>query len=379
MSRRAVVLLVGAAIAAAAIGGCSTFSYYGQAVVGHLDVVSRTQPIEARLADPATPPELRAQLARALEIREFATRELGLPDNGSYRAYADLGRPYVVWNVFAAPEFSVEPRQSCFPVVGCVSYRGYYAQADAQAFASGLRAEGYDVFVYGVPAYSTLGWFDDPVLNTFVRYPDAELARLVFHELAHQLVYVKGDTMFNESFAVAVEEEGVRRWLARHGDEASRAAYATMRARRAEFVRLVLDYRARLEAFYREPLTDDAKRAGKARLLAQMEADYRALKAQRWGGWAGYDRWFEKGVNNAQLASVATYEELVPAFRALLAREGGDMGRFYAEVRRLAQLEPGAREAALAALAASSRAARSGSSHASAASCRTAIAISATA
>ena len=287
MSRRAVALLAGAATVAAAIGGCSTFSYYGQAVVGHLDVVSRAQPIEARLADPATPPELRARLARALEIREFATRELALPDNGSYRAYADLGRPYAVWNVFAAPEFSVEPRRSCFPVVGCVSYRGYYAQADADAYAAGLRAEGYDVFVYGVPAYSTLGWFDDPVLNTFVRYPDAELARLVFHELAHQLVYVQGDTMFNESFAVAVEEEGVRRWLARHGDEAGRAAYATMRARRAEFVRLVLDYRARLEALYREPLTDEAKRAGKARLLGEMEADYRALKAQRWGGWGG--------------------------------------------------------------------------------------------
>jgi len=352
MSRRAVALLAGAATAAAAIGGCSTFAYYGQAVVGHLDVVSRAQPIEVRLADPATPPELRARLARALEIREFATRELALPDNGSYRAYADLGRPYAVWNVFAAPEFSVEPRRSCFPVVGCVSYRGYYAQADADAYAAGLRAEGYDVFVYGVPAYSTLGWFDDPVLNTFVRYPDAELARLVFHELAHQLVYVQGDTMFNESFAVAVEEEGVRRWLARHGDEAGRAAYATMRARRAEFVRLVLDYRARLEALYREPLTDEAKRAGKARLLGEMEADYRALKAQRWGGWGGYDRWFGQGVNNAQLASVATYEELVPAFRALLAREDGDMGRFYAEVRRLAQLDAGARAAALAALAA---------------------------
>jgi len=350
MRRRTALLLAGAAAVAAAAGGCTTLSYYGQAVVGHLDVVSRSQSIEARLADPATPPELRAQLARALEIREFATRELGLPDNGSYRAYADLGRPYVVWNVFAAPEFSVEPRQSCFPVVGCVSYRGYYAQADADAFAAGLGAEGYDVFVYGVPAYSTLGWFDDPVLNTFVRYPDAELARLVFHELAHQLVYVKGDTMFNESFAVAVEEEGVRRWLERHGTAESRAAYAAMRARRAEFVRLVLDYRARLEAFYREPLPEDAKRAGKARLLARMEADYRALKAERWGGWGGYDRWFERGVNNAQLASVATYEELVPAFRALLAREGGDMGRFYAEVRRLAGLDARAREAALAAL-----------------------------
>jgi predicted aminopeptidase len=256
-----------------------------------------------------------------------------------------------------------------------VSYRGYYGQSDADAFAAGLRAEGYDVFVYGVPAYSTLGWFDDPVLNTFVRYPDAELARLVFHELAHQLVYVKGDTMFNESFAVAVEEEGVKRWLARHGDERERAAYAAQGERRAEFVRLVLAYRARLEALYREPLPAEAKRAAKARLFAALEADYHALKAARWGGWAGYDRWFERGVNNAQIASVATYEELVPAFRALLAREGGDMARFYAEVKVLANLDKPAREAALAALARQPAAAalpRSGRIQASAANCRTA-------
>ncbi len=351
MRRRAALLLAAAACVAAAVGGCSTFSYYGQAVRGHLDVMHRAQPIEARLADGTTPPELRAKLARVLEIREFASRELGLPDNGSYRAYADLGRPYVVWNVFAAPEFSVEPRPSCFPIVGCVSYRGYYGEADADAFAAGLRAEGYDVFVYGVPAYSTLGWFDDPVLNTFVRYPDAELARLVFHELAHQLVYVKGDTTFNESFAVAVEEEGVKRWLARYGDERERAAYAVQRARRAEFIRLVLAYRAKLEALYREPLPPEAKRAAKARLLVELEADYRALRDGRWGGWGGYDRWFEKGVNNAQIASVATYEELVPAFRALLARAGGDMGRFYAAVKVLAKLDKAARDEQLAALA----------------------------
>jgi predicted aminopeptidase len=372
VSRRAALLLAAAACAAAAVGGCATFTYYGQAVRGHLDVMHRAQPIESRLADATTPPELRAKLARVLEIREFASRELGLPDNGSYRAYADLERPYVVWNAFAAPEFSVEPRPSCFPIVGCVSYRGYYGEADAQAFAAGLRKAGYDVYVYGVPAYSTLGWFDDPVLNTFVRYPDVELARLVFHELAHQLVYVKGDTVFNESFAVAVEEEGVRRWLARHGDEHERAAYTRLRERRAEFVALVLRYRARLEALYREPLPAEAKRAAKSRLLAELDADYRALKAQRWGGWGGYDRWFEQGVNNAQIASVATYEELVPAFRALLAREGGDMARFYAEVKALAQLDKGAREAALAALARQPGAAarsRSGRSHASAASC----------
>lgn len=343
--------LVPAAAAALLLAGCATASYYGQAVLGHLDLMNRAKPIEAQLADASTPPELRAKLARVLEIRDFATRELGLPENGSYRAYADVERPYVVWNVFAAPEFSVAPRQSCFALVGCVSYRGYYAQADAEAFAAGLRRAGDDVFVYGVPAYSTLGWFDDPVLNTFVRYPDAELARLVFHELAHQLVYVKGDTVFNESFAVAVEEEGMRRWLAKHATGEERAAHAAMQVRRAEFVRLVLRYRNRLEAFYREPLPDEAKRAGKARLLAELETEYRALKAERWGGWPGYDRWFERGVNNAQLASVATYEQLVPAFRALLAREGGDMARFYAAVQDLARLEQGERDDRLAALA----------------------------
>jgi predicted aminopeptidase len=337
--------------AAALLAACATVSYYGQAVLGHLDLMNRSQPIEAQLADGATPPELRAKLARVLEIRDFATSELGLPNNGSYRAYADVQRPYVVWNVFAAPEFSVEPRASCFPFVGCVSYRGYYAQAGADAFAAGLRKEGYDVFVYGVPAYSTLGWFDDPVLNTFVRYPDAELARLVFHELAHQLVYVTGDTVFNESFAVAVEEEGVRRWMAKHATDRERESYAALQARRAEFVRLVLRYRERLEAFYREPLPVEAKRTGKGRLLAELEAEYRALKAERWDGWTGYDRWFDKGVNNAQLASVATYEQLVPAFRALLAREGGDMGRFYAEVKKLARLDPAERGDRLAALA----------------------------
>jgi predicted aminopeptidase len=343
--------VVPGAVAALLLAGCATVSYYGQAVLGHLDLMNRSRPIDAQLADEKTPPELRAKLARVVAIRDFASGELGLPDNGSYRAYADLERPYVVWNVFAAPEFSVEPRQSCFPFVGCVSYRGYYAQADAEAFAAGLRKAGDDVFVYGVPAYSTLGWFDDPVLNTFVGYPDAELARLVFHELAHQVVYVKGDTVFNESFAVAVEEEGVRRWMATHATERERAGYAALQARRAEFVRLVLGYRDRLEALYREPLPDEAKRAEKARLLAELAAEYRTLKAERWGGWPGYDRWFDKGVNNAQLASVATYEQLVPAFRALLAREGGDMARFYAAVKDLARLDPAERDDRLAALA----------------------------
>ncbi|HTO49457.1 MAG TPA: aminopeptidase [Burkholderiales bacterium] len=345
--RRWLALVAGAAVAAAA--GCSTLSYYGQAIGGHLEVMHRAAPIPERIADPATPPELRVKLERVLAIREFASRELALPDNGSYRSYADLGRPFVVWNVFAAPEFSVEPRQSCFPVVGCVGYRGYYAQAAADGFGDGLRKEGFDVFVYGVAAYSTLGWFDDPVLNTFIRYPDAELARLVFHELAHQVVYVKGDTTFNESFAVAVEEEGLRRWLEKNAAAAEREAYAASRARRAEFVRLVLRYRERAARLYGEPLSDDAKRAGKAKLFAELDADYRELKTNGWNGFAGYDRFFV-GLNNAHLASVATYEELVPAFHALLAREGGDLPKFYAAVKELARLDKPERDRALAAL-----------------------------
>ena len=343
------VLFAIAVAAVAAAAGCSTLSYYGQAVTGHLEVMRKAEPITERIADPATPPELRARLERVLVIRDFASRELALPDNGSYRAYADIGRPYVVWNVFAAPEFSVAPKEQCFPIVGCVAYRGYYRQADAEASAAALRKEGFDVFVYGVPAYSTLGWFDDPVLNTFIRYPDADLARLVFHELAHQVVYIKGDTTFNESFAVAVEEEGVRRWLARYGTPAERDAYTTMRQRRAEFIGLVLRYRERAEALYREPLPPDAKRAAKAKLFAEMESDYRALKAS-WGGYAGYDRFFAGGIGNAHLASVATYEELVPAFRTLLAQDDGDLPSFYAEVKALAKLDKAERDAKLAEL-----------------------------
>ena len=230
-----------------------------------------------------------------------------------------------MWNVFAAPEFSVEPRQWCFPVAGCVGYRGYYAQAGAEGFARRpARRKATTCSSAASPAYSTLGWFDDPVLNTFIRYPDAELARLIFHELAHQVVYMKGDTTFNESFAVAVEEEGVRRWMAANASVAEREAYAASRARRAEFVQLVLRYRERAAKLYREPLADDAKRAGKAKLFAELDADYGELKAKQWGGFAGYDRFFA-GMNNAHLASVATYEALVPAFRALLARDGGDL------------------------------------------------------
>jgi predicted aminopeptidase len=332
------------------LSGCTTIGYYAQAVGGHLEVMRLAAPIEERLREPDTPDPLRAKLARVLAIREFASRELALPDNGSYRRYADLGRPFVVWNVVAAPELSVEPLESCFPFAGCVSYRGYYSEEAAQRYAATLAEEGYDVHVGGVPAYSTLGWFDDPVLSTFIQYPEAELARIVFHELAHQTVYVKGDTMFNESFASAVEEEGVRRWLEREGTPAQREAYAESRRRRLEFNAFIGKYRARLAAFYERPAPMEEKRAGKERVFAELEDEYRALK-NSWAGFTGYDRLFARGANNALLASVASYAELVPAFRALLAQKQGDLAAFYDAVRELERVEKPERDARLAALA----------------------------
>ncbi|MBI2961075.1 MAG: aminopeptidase [Betaproteobacteria bacterium] len=336
---------------AAPLSGCATVEYYAQAISGHLEVVRRAQPIEEQLRESGTPAQLKRRLERVLVIREFASRELGLPENGSYRRYADIGRAFVIWNVFAAPEFSLAPIQSCFPVAGCVAYRGYFAEADAQAYAGEMRRRGNDVFMLGVPAYSTLGWFDDPVLNTFVHYPEAELARLLFHELAHQVAYARDDTVFNESFAVTVEEEGVRRWLARKGSEEQRAAYEALQARRRAFLSLVSRYREKLAALYGGSVSDEEKRQGKARLFAAMMADYGALKAS-WGGFAGYDRFLAQGPNNALLASVIAYTELVPAFRALLAGERGELPTFYARVKELARLDKATRQQRLAGLSA---------------------------
>ena len=342
-------VLVAAIASAAMLQGCTAVEYYAQAIGGHLDLVSRAVSIDERLDDPKLSLALRGKLRRVKEIRDFASSELALPNNGSYKRYAELDRPFVLWNVFAAPEFSVQAVESCFPIAGCVSYRGYYREADAQTHARSLRAQGYDVYIGGVPAYSTLGWFDDPVLSTFIRYPDAELARLIFHELAHQVTYVKNDTVFNESFAVAVEQEGARRWLSRYGTKEQRDAYDTRQSRRSEFVALVLAYREQLAAFYEKPLDPGQKRRGKAQLFAQMREDYARLKSA-WGGYSGYDKVFAQGPNNALLVSVSVYTKWLPAFRALLAGANGDLPAFYAQVKELAALEKAARDARLAAL-----------------------------
>jgi predicted aminopeptidase len=313
------------------IAGCQSLAYYRQAIGGHLDVLSKARPVEDWLADPSTPPELKERLQTARRIRQFASTNLKLPENNSYLAYADLERPYVVWNVFAAPEFSVEPKAECFPFTGCVSYRGFYSEEDARRHAEKLRKAGYDVYVGGVPAYSTLGWSDDPLLSTFIRYSDAQLARLVFHELAHQVVYAKNDTTFNESFAVAVEEEGVRRWLEQESRASDRsaelAAFRAGQARKRELAERVSQARERLALVYRSNLSREAMLEQKRGEWDRLRTSYPTLPAEP---------------NNAFLASIAVYTELVPAFERLLA-ESGSLENFYKRVKELAAAEPSKR------------------------------------
>jgi predicted aminopeptidase len=342
------VILLGAA--AVMLASCSSLNYYAQAAQGQLNLLSDARPIEDWLSDKATAPKLRLRLETARQIRTFAVHELGLPDNKSYRNYASLARPFVLWNVVAAPELSLKPIQWCFPVAGCVSYRGYYSKEAAQQYASQLRAEGNDVQVGGVPAYSTLGWFNDPLISTFIYYPDAELARLLFHELSHQVVYVQGDSQFNESFASAVEEAGVERWLSGFGNQSMRDNYIKFSARKQEFLGLLMACRHALEDIYASAMSPAAKRAAKARQFQKLKEDYALLK-NSWGGFSGYDRFFAEPLSNAHLASIATYNDFIPAFRALMAREKS-FPRFYAAARQLAELDKDERHRRLKALAA---------------------------
>ena len=334
---------------AGVLAGCSNFGYYVQAMGGHLDVMRAVQPISELVRDPAIDPMLRKRLADVQAIREFASRDLGLPDNNSYRAYADLGRPYVVWNVFAAPEFSLEPKRWCMLMVGCVNYRGYYARQDAEQLAAELRLEGYDTIVGGVSAYSTLGYFDDPVLSSFLRLGTAEVARTVFHELAHQLVFVQGDSMFNESFATVVENEGMRRWLAIRATPEQRAAFEGQLERKTAVAGLIRDYRKKFHSLYDAAGSSKDQRQAKAGLLDALRRDYGELKIA-WGGHAGYDKFFAEDLNNAKLASLSLYSELVPAFEALLLLEDHDLPRFYRRVATLAALDKEARSSALGTL-----------------------------
>jgi predicted aminopeptidase len=330
--------------------GCSSIGYYGQAAAGHIDLINRARPVGDLMTDPATELALRDRLKLAQQIRDFAVAELALPDNPSYRRYADLQRNAVVWNVVAAPELSLKLKTWCFPVLGCVGYRGYFDRSQADALAAQLKAEGWEVNVYGVPAYSTLGWSNwvggDPLLNTFIQWPEGELARLIFHELAHQVAYADDDTSFNESFATAVERLGGARWLAAHAAPEAREAYAALDGRRQDFRALTARWRDKLQALYDGPGSDDHKRSAKAALMSSLRSDYETLKRERWGGYAGYDGWFARA-NNAAFGVQAAYNELVGDFERLYIASGSDFKRFHAEVKALAAMPKDERRARL--------------------------------
>jgi predicted aminopeptidase len=319
--------------AACMLSGC----YVLQAARGQLTVMQKRQPIERLISRPDTGDSLKQQLVKARRIRDFASQSLGLPDNASYRSYADIGRPYVVWNVVATPEFSVRPRQWCFPVAGCVAYRGYFSEAAARRFAAQRQRRGDDVVLGGVPAYSTLGRIADPLLNTVSGYPELDLAALVFHELAHQVAYTARDSSYNEAFATAVEEEGVARYAATWLSPAVLAAWQQRRQLRIAVTGLMAAARDDLARLYGAPAEVETKRAGKAARLQQLGNDIRALE-QRTGRSSGYGSWIAAGLNNAHLASVATYYAQVPHFEALLREQCGNyLPCLYVKVKREVQ------------------------------------------
>ncbi|WP_423598521.1 aminopeptidase [Roseateles sp. MS654] len=335
-ARLAALLLL---LAAVALGGCAQMSYYGQSLSGHLSLVRAAKPVDEWLARKDLDPEVRSQLVLAKSLRDYASVELKLPDNDSYRRYADLQRGAAVWNVVATPELSLQLKTWCYLVLGCAGYRGYFDPDDARDLAQALRKEGLEVHVYGVPAYSSLGWSNwlggDPLLNTFIRYPEGQLARMIFHELAHQVAYASDDTTFNESFATAVEQIGVARWL-KDRPEALREDEQSRR-RQDQIQGLLKATREQLRTVFRSAASDDEKRAGKAAAFAKLRADYEAMKREQWQGDARFDRWVQ-GLNTPALAIQGSYTDLVPDFVRLFERQGADWERFYAEVKRLARL-----------------------------------------
>ncbi|PYC45855.1 aminopeptidase [Pseudomonas soli] len=332
------------------LSGCSSVGYYGQLAEGQWQLLRARQPLDRVIADPATSPALRQRLLFAEKARAFASAQLKLPDNGSYRVYADLGRPYVVWNVFATPELSLQPVTHCFPIAGCVAYRGYYRQGAARGAAALMRQDGLDVYVGGVEAYSTLGWFDDPILSTMTGWGEERLATVIFHELAHQRFYVQDDTEFNESFASFVEQEGTRQWRAARGLAAVEEHGA---GQRDAFIRLVLASRERLQAIYAGPLDAAGKRAAKQAEFERLRREYREVRDRDWAGDRRFDAWMYGPMTNAKLLPFGLYDQWVPAFSQLFKEVGGDWLRFYERVEALGRLPIEQRKLALAALASS--------------------------
>lgn len=334
---------LGVPLLALLLGGCSTLDYYAHLGQGQWRLLQAREPIERLLAAPSTDPELTRRLRLSQTARDFASAHLHLPDNRSYRLYADLHRPFVVWNVFATPEFSLDPELHCFPIAGCVAYRGYYQQGRARGAAALLRQQGLDTYIGGVEAYSTLGWFDDPLLSTMLRWNDERLVAVIFHELAHQQYYLAGDTAFNESFATFVEREGLRQWHAARGETPP----ASDDRQRQQFVELVLASRERLRQLYASGLPEQDMRKAKQAEFARLRHDYRALRQREWGGQGRFDAWIDSPLNNAKLLPFGLYDQWVPAFAALFAHEGRNWPAFYQAVAALGRLSQTERQAKL--------------------------------
>ena len=332
-----------AMIVVTAMSGCSTLGYYGQAVKGHWLVMRARVPIQDVIEDTATDERTRAALQRAQSARAFASERLKLPDNDSYTSYVDLQREAVTWNVIATQPLSIEPERWCFPVAGCLSYRGYFHQADAAAYAEELRLQGLDVALTEAGAYSSLGWFDDPLLSTMISRGEPLLAGVLFHELAHQQLYVKDDSGFNESFASFVERQGIEDWLLLQNRGDLMARYDAYQARRAGFIGLLTELRGELEDIYASELSREAKMIAKDSAFAGLRQSYESLKNQ-WGGYDGYDSWFDRPLNNARVAGVSTYNRWVGAFATLFADSGENYALFYQRSAELAALKRAERQ-----------------------------------
>ncbi|WP_248768671.1 aminopeptidase [Pseudomonas sp. MWU12-2345] len=326
------------------LGGCSSLNYYSQLAGGQLSLLHAREPVAEVIADPARDPKLREHLAQSQQARAFASEHLHLPDNRSYRLYADIKRPYVVWNVFATPEFSLTPQQHCFPIAGCVAYRGYYNQGAARGEAALQKQQGMDVYIGGVEAYSTLGWFDDPIISSMMTWGDERLATLIFHELAHQRFYVKDDTEFNESYANFVEQEGTRQWRAARGLPPAKVNDV---AQKDQFIELVLKTRARLQQLYAQALPVEQMRERKAQEFQRLRDEYHKMQASQWAGDKRYDAWINGPLNNAKLLPFGLYDQWVPAFAALFKQVNGDWPSFFKAVEKLGGLPVGERTAAL--------------------------------
>lgn len=326
------------------LGGCSSINYYSQLAGGQLSLLRAREPVAEVIADPTRDPKLREHLAQSQQARVFASEHLHLPDNRSYRLYADIKRPYVVWNVFATPEFSLTPQQHCFPIAGCVAYRGYYNQGAARGEAALQKQQGMDVYIGGVEAYSTLGWFDDPIISSMMTWGDERLATLIFHELAHQRFYVKDDTEFNESYANFVEQEGTRQWRAARGLPPAKVNEV---AQKDQFIELVLKTRARLQQLYAQALPVEQMRERKAQEFQRLRDEYHKMQASQWAGDKRYDAWVNGSLNNAKLLPFGLYDQWVPAFAALFKQVNGDWPSFFKAVEKLGGLPVGERTAAL--------------------------------